>query len=187
MYEKTERMVRKNVIGERKTVVEGVPISYKIYRPLTRPGYFDSFKQKLKLLGKKFAGHFFHRRKMYRAFESCLHPNAEWCWVDSEGNIYVCELPGVRKDLRKKFMDVIAYHEKLEFEWLKKRGLPAPKWKIISEDELEIAEEIHHKAHYHELLAARNMGILKEYAAWRPKEYVTGEFLKRLATEAPQR
>jgi len=149
MYEETERKVKENIIGERKTVVEGIPISYKIYKPL----------------------------------ESYEHRNAEWCWVDSNGNIYVCELRGVREELREKFRDLIAYHEKLEFEWLKSQGLPAPKWKINSEDEIEIAEEIHYKAHYYELIAAKNMGILEEYLRWRPKEPVTDKFLRQIKSK----
>ena len=108
--------------------------------------------------------------------------NTKWCNVDREGNVFVSDLPDAPEELRKRFQDLIAYHERLEFDWLRELGLPAPRWSILHVDESVVACGIHNQVHYLELKAAREMGILDEYVKWRPEEDVTEEFYERLRT-----
>ena len=119
--------------------------------------------------------------KIYQLTEGYEHDNIEWCWVDSKGNVYVSPLPTASENHRQKFADLIAYHERLEFDWLTEQGLPSPRYNTKPNTrESEIACEIHDQVHYLELVAAKNMGILDEFVAWRPSESVTEEFYKKL-------
>ena len=115
---------------------------------------------------------------IYRDFDGYEHGNAKWCWVDSDGTIYVSELLDIHKEHRDGFHDLIAYHERLEYDWLREMGLPAPRFNIKENTrESEIAAEIHMQVHFLELVAAKDMGILDEYVGWRPHEAeVTDKF-----------
>ncbi len=143
-------VIKRNITGQRSTVIDGIPVSYQTY---------------------KYNGIYEHR-------------NTRWCNVDREGNVYVSDLLSAPEELRERFQDLVAYHERLEFDWLEELGLPAPRWRILDVDTSCIAVEIHRQVHYLELRAARDMGILDEYVKWRPHESVTKEFYEKLKQKA---
>ena len=141
MYESETEKVINNLTGaHRSTVVDGIPLSYHVYK----------------------------------LPDDNAHGNIDWCWADSDGNIYVSELLTAPSEMREKFRDLIAYHERLEYDWLIEQGLPAPKYNNTPcSREGNFAEDIHIQVHYLELRAARSMGILDAYVAWRPEESIT--------------
>lgn len=107
-------------------------------------------------------------------------------WIDEQGNIYISTLPDAPEEYRKQFADLIALHERLEYDWLDEQGLPKPRYNVEPQSrEADIAREIHNQVHYLELTAAKNMGILDEFVKWRPSETVTEEFYRKLKQEAP--
>jgi len=104
-------------------------------------------------------------------------------FVESNGDIYVNQNLGTDKypDLKDKFSDLIAFHETLEYDWLKELGLASPRNRINSGTRrAEIAREIHLQVHYLELRAAKNMGILEKYLKIRPWEICTKEFVEKI-------
>jgi len=135
-------VIKRNITGERSSVIGGIPVSYQTYE------YNDGYEFK----------------------------GTRWCSVDRKGHIYISDLPGAPPELREQFQDLVAYHERLEFDWLVELGLPAPRWSILHVDESVVACGIHNQVHYMELKAANNMGILDEYVNWRPKENGSGKY-----------
>jgi len=86
-------------------------------------------------------------------------------WVSSTGKIYISE------NVPENFRNLIAFHEKIEYDWLIEQDLPAPRYNVkLKSRESEIAMEIHNQAHYLELKATNELGILDEYVKWRPHE-----------------
>lgn len=78
--------------------------------------------------------------------------DAQWGFYDSGGNIYVSEDCYRQNPL---FSDLIALHEKKEWEYLN-RDIPR--------------EYAHFLAWRDEISSAKKMGILNDYIKWRPSE-----------------
>ena len=145
LYERSREPVVKNVIGERFSIVSGVPVFYQIYKSLPKG-----------------------------------IPNADEgiCYVGFDGKIFIDDFDEVPEDRREKYQDLIALHEKIEYDTLRNNGLPVPR-PFACESPVK-AIDAHNVAHYTELLAAHRMGILPEYVSWRPKESVTEQICKEL-------
>lgn len=92
------------------------------------------------------------------------------CWVDCNGRVYVAENLDAPEDLRRAYRDLIAYHEHIEFDWLKETGLPVPRYRTGTMTEKNRSQDIHSQVHYMELMAAEKMGILDDFVAWRSHE-----------------
>lgn len=92
--------------------------------------------------------------------------------MGDDGTVYIPRNIDVPFELRESFQDLMAFHEVLEYGWLEEMGLPKPRYRVeTGSHEANQAKQIHEQVHYLELMAAKDMGVLKEYVGWRPHDH----------------
>lgn len=157
MTDEVTEYVKNRIIGTRNSLVEGMNLYYSVYS----------------------VGNEYYKILEQEEFEA---PQLLYCHITKDGEIYISELKQTKEEFRERFQDIIAYHEKIEYDWLKEIGLPTQRWTIEKGTKnREISEGIHRQAIWLELCAAKNMGILDEYYNFRPFEETVETYYCKLA------
>ncbi len=119
--------------------------------------------------------------KMLQLEDEIEPPSLLYCHVDIDGNIYVSDILHVKEHLRDNFQNLIAYHERIEYDWLKEIGITSPRWLIPEKTkESDIAEGIHNQAIWLEMIIAKKLGILDKYFSFRPYQDEVGNYYHKL-------